>query len=95
MTYEHGANLGYVTGKEVKNFQSKNKAVNAGLAIEPGHASGRLGWREAALTHDGVLGLEQSSPLAQPHGSTHLARVVFRHVYDLEMFQKQTCATKP
>ena len=63
--------------------------------VRPGHASHRLGPWEAALTHDRVRGLEQGSPLAQPHGSAHLAGVVFWHVYDLETFQKQTCTTKP
>lgn len=54
-----------------------------GLPDEPCCATG--GPEAAALTHDGVLGLEQGSPLAQPHGSAHLPRVVFRHVYDLEV----------
>lgn len=40
--------------------------------------------RGAALTHDGVLGLKQGSPLAQPHGAAHLPRIVLWHVYDLE-----------
>lgn len=49
----------------------------AGASQRPGRA---------ALTHDGVLGLEERPPLAQPHGPAHLARVVLRHVYDLGRF---------
>lgn len=37
------------------------------------------------LPHDRVLGLEQGSPLAQPHGSAHLPGIVLRHVYDHRM----------
>lgn len=46
----------------------------------PGNASER---GKKCLTHDGILGLEECSSLAKPHGSTHLPRIMFRHVYDL------------
>lgn len=82
-----------------KNFKSKNRTQNARAQHHPKTRflevpSQRLGQGEAALTHDGVLGLEQRSPLAQPHGPAHLPRIVFWHVYDLEMYKTQPGITK-
>lgn len=55
----------------------------------PAQTGPGVGQHPTALTHDGVLGLEQGSPLAQPHGAAHLSRVVFRHVYNLEMLENK------
>lgn len=78
-------------GKEELPKQDQNPKRHDPAAPPPRYAS----WRcraagravGAALTHDGVLGLEEGSPFAQPHGSAHLPRIVLWHVYDLEMLK--------
>lgn len=79
------------TGTKIGTARTKTTEVCL-APQDPGTTNAPV--QDVALTHDGVLGLEQSPPLAQSHGSTHLPRIMLRHVDDLERFKNKTNSTQ-